>query len=299
MIDYDLIEKLRASTAKHGLHSMLRLKRALDGELTLESDALTLGSAIHCYVLEPDEFAARYAVLPPFELDEANLTKTGKQSKSKSTEYYKAAVEQYKQERPGLTVLSEGAMGVVKKTGERIKSHPRVRKLLANSDVGREVALEGEILGVPVKGKLDLIQTKQRRLIFDIKTTRDASPRGFGRQFANLQYDFQFAWYSELYRQNYPGKLPLVDICAAETSGDYDLAYYRVPEIVMENAMAKVSDVVNRYANCLQSGVWPGVDRGKDKLDLYLPQWALEDAGDDLELEGFEEQQTEEQEAYF
>ena len=39
---------------------------------------------------------------------------------------------------------------------------------------------------------------------------------------------------------------------------------------------------MRRYKEAKQTDCWPGVDGGKDAVELYIPQWAMEDAGDDL-----------------
>ena len=74
------------SMLKHGLRSMKRLKRAADGELAPSETTVAVGQAVHCMISNE---ADRLAVMPAFEQDAENKTKTGQPSKSKSTDYYK------------------------------------------------------------------------------------------------------------------------------------------------------------------------------------------------------------------
>lgn len=282
MTEYNDIEAMNSSTLKHALRSMLRMRRSMDGDHKLESDAAKLGTAIHCLVLEPQDFESLCVVMPAFELSPENVTAKGEPTQSKNSKFYRSAVATWREENQGKIELNEGELGVVRKCAGRIKSHPRMRKLLANNDVQREVTLLGEIAGVPCKSRLDMVQVGGRYpLIVDIKTCADCAPHKFGSQFANLHYDFQLAFYREMFRLNY-SKEPNVAILAAETSGDYDRAYYPVPEPVLDSGMMKVMRAMQDYKRALQTGEWPGVDRGKDKTDLVIPNWAMEDAGDEL-----------------
>lgn len=79
--------------------------------------------------------------------------------------------------------------------------------------------------------------------------------------------------------------MPEVKIIAQEVGGDFDNCLIPIPEIILENAMTRVRGVLRQYKQCLDSGRWPGVDGGNDEIDLYLPQWAMEDA-EDLDWSG-------------
>lgn len=284
--EYNDINAMNSSTLKHALRSMLRIKRALDGDYKLESDAAKIGTAVHTLVLEPQDFDQRYVSMPAFEKMPENVTAKGEPTQSKNSKFYRSKVAEWRDANADKIELNEGELGVVRKCAGRIKSHPRISKLLANNDVQREVTLRGEIQGVPCKSRLDMVRVKGRPLVVDLKTCIDCAPHRFGSQFANLHYDFQLAFYAEMFKQNY-SKQPDVAVLAAETSGDYDRAYYRVPEPVLDMGMCKVQKAMSDYKQALQTGVWPGVDRGKDRCELVVPNWAMEDAGD--ELEGFAE----------
>lgn len=277
---YRAIDAMNSSTLKHGLHSMLRMKRVIDGEWKLESDAAKIGTAIHVLVLEPEHFDERYCELPAFELSEDNKTDKGRPSKSKATSFYKSAVNEFLMQRPGIEILNAGQMGVVQKAGRIASQHPVMRQLLDEFDTQTEVTLLGEIEGVKCKARLDSVNLRLNQLL-DLKTCTDASQRGFGRQFANLHYGFQLAFYRELYRQNFDRE-PDVNILAVETSGDYDRVNYPIPECALDVGFSQVRETMRRYKQAKQTNSWPGLDGGKDAVQLYIPQWAMEDAGDDL-----------------
>ena len=286
-LPYEQIDAMNSSTLKHGLRSMLRMKRVIDGEWKLESDAAKIGTAIHCLVLEPDDFDKRYCELPAFELSEENKTdKTNKRSTAKTTKFYKSAVNEFMQQREHMTILNSGQMGVVQKAARSAKNKPSLQNLLSHPNTKTEVTLLGEIEGVECKARLDLVNVKLGRLV-DLKTCSDASENGFGRDFAKFRYGFQLAFYRELYQQNF-GDVPDVNVIAVETSEDYDCANHAVPECILDTGLMQVRKTMERYKRAKQTNVWPGVDAGKTVLDLYVPQWSMEDAGEDLV--GFEEE---------
>ena len=280
MEDYRAIDAMNSSTLKHGLHSMLRLKRVIDGHWKLESDAAKIGTAIHVLVLEKDDFDHRYCELPAFELSEDNKTDKGKPSKSKATGYYKAAVNEFMQQRPGIEILSAGQMGVVQKAGRVAAQHAVMKQLLDEFDTQTEVILLGEIEGVKCKAKLDLVNLRLNQL-FDLKTCSDASKDGFGRQIVKFNYGFQLAFYRELYRQNYDRE-PHVNILAVETSRDYDRVNFSIPERLLDAGYRRVCETLRLYKRAYETDNWPGLDGGQDVVEPNIAEWHMEDAGDDL-----------------
>lgn len=265
--DYKSIKKMNASTLVHGLKSMRRLKRYLDGEQTSESDAMRLGTAIHCAVLEPEKFALQYAVMPNFSQDEENVTDKGQRSYSAATKYVKQCQEEWRCRNGDKTELDAWEYATCNRVFESIRECPHIVDMLNRSD--KEQTFEGVICGVECKGRVDFIGD----VVGDLKTTTSVETRAFSRVFFNLEYGFRLAVYRELVRQN-RGDLP-VGILAVETSGDFDRCLYRVPDELLDYSMEQVNLVLMQYRMCLDSGLWPGVDKGFDAVDFPVPGWAM------------------------
>lgn len=285
--DYCKLDRMNASTLVHGCKSMKHLNAAMQGGFPEETDAMRLGTGIHTLLLEPEDFETRYVVMPDFENDQENMraakrkdeSNEDRRSNSKATKYYKAKAHAFFNANMGRTVLERDQYDQALCCIEAIRSRPYMAKCVDSCE--KEVTLLGEIEGVPFKGRLDLLRRK-RPLIVDLKTTADCNKHAFGRIFVRLHYDMKLAIYRELAKQEI-GKEPDVAIITQETSGVFDNAYVPVPSIVLDNAWAKVLDILGRFKRANVSGEWPGVDGGKDRYELVIPQWAMEDADEELD----------------
>ncbi len=284
---YCALPRMNASTLVHGCKSMKHLRAAMAGGFPEESDAMRLGTGIHTLLLEPEEFEARYVVMPDFENDTENMraakrkgeSDKDRQTNSRNTKYYKAKAAAFHQANVGRTVLKRDQYDQALHCIEAIRSRSYMSKIIDSSE--KEVTLLGEIAGIPFKGRVDLLRRK-RPLIVDLKTTGDCNKHAFGRIFARLHYDMKLAIYRELAQQEL-GKTPDVGIITQETSGVFDNAYVPVPHIVLDNAWPRVESVLMDFHKANKTGDWPGADRGKDRYELAVPQWAMEDADEELD----------------
>lgn len=269
--EYRTIERMNASTLVHALHSMRRLKRALAKQQDEPTVDMLLGISAHVMCLEPDEFGKRYAVMPDYENDPENRTADGKQSTSKATGYYKQKASEFRKSNSDREIITQIDYDTILQCIVAIDSKPGVRDLIDSCD--REKVLLGEIAGIKCKGRVDLIKPGY---LCDLKTTRTVEPREFGRTFSNLRYGFKMAFYRELANQN-GYDIKQVQIIAQETSGDFDTVVYDIPDAVLRTGMLRVYSALEDYKRCMESGVWPGVDRGEPSLPVLVPSWDQED----------------------
>jgi exodeoxyribonuclease VIII len=277
--DYLAIPKMNPSTLVAGCHSMKRLKRVIEGGFKEETDAMRFGTGLHALLLEPEEFQDRFCVVPDFHLDADNVTAKGVSTDSKVTTYCKGKVAEFAAANKGKKFLSQQQYDDCKMAIESLRSRSAIKEIIESSET--EVTLSGEILGVPCKGRLDLLRVDSRRgLITDLKTTASVDKHMFGRVFMRMRYDFKMAFYRELVRQQ-TGEVYNVSVICQEPSGDFDNALVPVPAIVLDNAMTKVYSVMQDYIKARDSDFWPGVDGGRDEYELAIPNWAMEDEDDE------------------
>lgn len=271
--DYCQMSEMNPSTLVAGFKSMLHLKRTIDGEVFKETDKMRFGHRVHCLLLEPERFEAEHVVMPSFHLDDGNVTGKGAKSTSKATAYYKEQVALFESENAGREIISRQDYDKALHMIEAVRSNDMARAWLEAGET--EVTVLGEILGVPFRGRIDLLAD----CIVDLKNTNDATPRLFGNIFARFRYAEKLSIYRELVRQAM-GNSPDVWVVAQEDNGDFDTVVYRVPEIVLDMAFEQVVALVERYKDCRECGVWPGLQDGMPYLEIAVPNWAMpENAG--------------------
>ena len=138
------------------------------------SARMIMGSAIHSGFLEGWETLNRNYIATPEGID--RRTKTGK-------EQYAA----FEAKSRGKQVVTPDAWKTVMNVVERLNNHPTVNTLI-NGKGQSEAVITFELCeGLEGKGILDWMPTDHGPIV-DLKTTRDASPKGFARQIANYQY---------------------------------------------------------------------------------------------------------------
>lgn len=268
--EYVSIKKMNVSTLVHGCHSMRRLKRYIDGHRK-ETQEMVLGVAMHSLTLEPDQFEERHCKMPDFHLEPGNVTAKGEQTESKLTKYYKSRVAEFAANNAGKSIIGQHQYDSLLYAIESLRSRPRIASIIDSCE--KEVTFEESVLGVPFKGRMDLVK---KGLIVDLKTTANCHKFAFGRVFVNQRYDFKMSIYRELYRAKYQEDCEVGIICV-EIGNDFDCCYVPIPGIVLDNAMDRVVRVLCEYQKCVESGEWPGVDGGADEYELAIPNWSMED----------------------
>ena len=123
-----------------------------------ETEAFLIGSAFHCYILEPDEFDSRYVYAPKFD----KRTKIGKVS-------YAEFLETIGDRKP----IPEYLEGVFENMSENIYKNRDANKLLQGAKEREKIHFWKDIAtGTLCKGKVD---AEGDNYIVDIKTTSKKS----------------------------------------------------------------------------------------------------------------------------
>lgn len=210
-----------------------------------ESKAMAFGSALHCAVLEPQEFDKRYVISPGFD----KRTKAGKEG---------AAA--FAAQHPDLTVIDEAQGANLKLVAQAVHGTPEAAKLLQEAVAFEQVRTE-PVGGVPFKGIADIVGPYW---VADLKTCRDASPAGFGRSAAQLHYHLQAAAYKRLWH------VPDFYWIAVESDAPWNVAVYRQDEESAEKADALLMRLIAEWQE------WDGKPQSyfSGVQDLALPAWA-------------------------
>lgn len=208
-----------------------------------KTDAMTFGSAFHCFVLEPEEFDSRYIVLPKMD----RRTKEGK-----------AAFESFS--ASGRELISEGDFQAMLRMRDSIMSNPAAVELLEGCIYEEPVYRYFE--GTYIKGVVDA--WRKGAFILDLKTCADASPDAFARAAHLSMYHEQAALYQTACVES------RFYWIAIENVAPYNCAVYIQSERAHEMAYKRAKAIVQRFVE------WDGKPaayfNGCGTLDL--PRWA-------------------------
>lgn len=205
---------------------------------------MTLGKAIHCAVLEPNEFDKRYAVQPKLD----KRTKAGKEAA--------ASFAAAQGEREIITQEDHETLLLVR---QAVHSNPLSAEILRLAESFEEVR-QTEINGYDFKGIADIVGPNT---IVDLKTTMDASPEAFKAAAGRMGYHLQGAAYCELFQKS---RFMWI---AVETSPPYNVVIYEQGENSKKKATVLLHKLIDRFK------AWDGrpASYSEQVETLELPHW--------------------------
>ena len=219
--------------------------------------AMAIGSAVHTHVLELDQWDARY-VTAPDGID--RRTKAGK-----------AEWEAFTTASTGRTVLAKADAEQVMRMGHAVFGHPAAAMLLGLPGKAETTHMWVDAAtGLQCKCRPDWL-TDDGRLIVDLKTTEDASPRGFAKSIAQWRYHCQASWYLDGVEQATGTRPEQFLFLCVEKKAPFACAVYAADaEMIAAGAQTAARDL-EVLATCKAGDVWPGYS---DQIEpISLPPW--------------------------
>lgn len=261
MIDHSMSEaiyhqrpELSSTGARRILDSPARFRYWADHP-EKPRDAFDLGSAAHAKILGVGAGVIEY---PPEHLTESGNVST------------KAATKAWEQEQrdSGLIPISATDARRVDRMAEAVLADREARSILERIP-GREVTIIQEVDGVPMRARFDIYGDGRAA---DLKTCRDASPKGFNRSVGSYGYAIQSAWYSEAHEAetgrplDEPFWFLCVEAAAPHLVGVYDLDF-----MWQDIARTKTAKAREIYRACVETNTWPAYGMAT----LTPPTWAV------------------------
>ena len=213
----------------------------------------SFGSALHCLVLEPEEFESRYAV-EDFKGSDLN----------KNSKAYKEAKAEWKKEVEGKDILSAEDHIKLKQMARNVNA------IMGSFLTGRsEVAMFADMDDVLMSGKADHIND-ELRYIFDLKTTQSISK--FGTSAVDYNYISQSALYPDIY-EKITGKRYSFAFILVETVSPYMVSLQTAPTEMIEIGRSIYVEMIGRYKAFR--------DQGQVEIEkqVRLPSWFLKAQG--------------------
>jgi exodeoxyribonuclease VIII len=241
-----------------------------------ESPALRLGRAIHCAVLEPEAFPARWVAATAC----AARTAKGESCRSLGSLYHAGAwycrvrghAPEGAGEAPeGIEVIAPEELDLVRVCAENVRTHRPAAKLLTGGHSEQEIEWTDPETGIECRGRVDYLRPAD---LVDLKSTRRETVREFERDAAANLYHGQLAWYHDgaIRCGRLPSDAGLPYVISVSTVEPYDVAAYRLSKATLEAGRILYRDLLQRYAQCQAASWWPGI--APDLAELDLPDWA-------------------------
>lgn len=258
-VEYHARPELSSTGARRLLDSPARFRYWEDHPQPAKA-AFDLGSAAHAKILG---VGAPVVVYP-----DEHLTASGNVST-------KAATVEWERERraEGLIPITAADVFRVDRMAEAVLADHDARGVL-ETITGREMSIVTQVEGVPVRARFDIHGDNQAA---DLKTTRDASPRGFNRSVGMYGYHVQQAWYDDAHKAETGQALSSFKFIVVESAPPHLVGVYELDFMWADLAAGLAQKARRLWLECTQSGEWPGYGAAT----LTAPTWAVYDADEE------------------
>jgi len=235
---------------------------AFRNEVSEESPSLSLGEAIHAFVLDRDNEWKRFAVAPNVD----RRTKAGKEEWAS-----------FQEKNQGRKIIKQDDFETVEGVMSALKQHPFVGGLL-EKETKRELSIftpDPDDNSVMWKARFDLIDdSSDQPIIYDLKTCQTASPGGFMSSIFKYNYHVQAAHYCNVFRLA-TGTTPRFRFIAVETKRPYLVGVYELDEDSMAGGEAEVRRGIKRLKELDAESNVNNSGYGDDVIELSIPKWKL------------------------
>lgn len=235
-----------------------------EGEPTVAKD---FGHLFHSAVLEPDRFAAEYAVAPV-------CNRGRKEGKTIWAEFVAA--------HPDATIVKGEDHADILAMRASLMAHPVAAEFFGGPGLS-EACIVWDEDGLRCKARFDKIGSiGYRAVIGDLKTTTDASPRAVERAVHLFGYDVQGAHYiagtERVVPQPAGNPHRAFVLFMVEKDPPHAVAVYEVDDVAIAEGERKRKLALARWRQCRETRVWPGYGDGIDTVSV--PAWALKNYGE-------------------
>lgn len=215
--------------------------------------AYDIGHAVHAKVLGTGLQAVAY----PEELLGANGAASTKAAKEWAVE----------QRADGFVPMKAVEVNIINAIAESVLANHDARTVLEQPY--RETSIfTRSPEGVDVRARFDIYGQHHAG---DLKTTTDASARGFMKHVVEYGYYMQEAWYRDAHQFETGEELDTFKFVAVETSGPYQVAVHELDVVFRMIGRKLAREARDTYQQCVETGIWPGLD---GEL-LGPPNWML------------------------
>lgn len=239
-----------------------------------ETKAQLMGSALHCLVLQPTMFNSEYTYLNRMqELPNPEKDYRNPENKAARDLFYATCKSE------GIKVLEEKEYNNVVGMAESLTKNKVFMQLIQGLEVETSHYLYDENLGEEIQLRPDAFSPEKMFLV-SLKSTKDASPKGFGRDCENLCYIEKEAFYRKYLEMFYGQPLSGHCIVAVENKFPYYNVIYNIPTPVQELGEHLLETYLSRLKTAKESETYQGYEIYSEPdsfgiVNLEIPAYAF------------------------
>lgn len=219
------------------------------------TEATDDGTRLHAAILEPEEFCRIYVPIEKFDM----RTKIGKAGRAE----WDAA-------NAGKLPIDPEERDQSLRIQQALYANSQVRELLEGSRRERSIFARDPETGVLVKARPDSDKIiTGRRVLSDVKSTKNASPEDFMWSAYRYGYFRQAPFHTDVC--NWEGSEQPVDaffFIAFEKEPPYAYVIYEAAPRFLSRGRDAYRSALNEYARCVEADTWPAYDTSTHTLDL-------------------------------
>ena len=239
------------AAAKSGVHFLHKK----EGPKSKPTPAMRIGSAFHALILEPDVFENEFIYKP--EILNAR-SKDGKEWKAR-------------QEEAGKTVLNEDDKEQLEAMKKALFNCAPAKKLLSAAGKPEQSYFwEDKETGLGCKCRPDYMFDDGSTIV-DLKTTTDASYRGFLRSISNFRYHVQAGWYMNGLEQATYQRPDRFIFIAVEKTAPYGIGVYEADLYMTVNGYDQARIDLKKIDKWKKEERYPNYCT--DIQQISLPSW--------------------------
>lgn len=207
------------------------------------TDAMVIGTATHCGVLEPELLYKGFFARPD------GIDGRTKEGKLKLEELGKANV--------GKTMLKIDDWKMIESMMKAVRSHKAASSLISGGMAEKSCIAQDPEFGVLCKARPDYLTAGDA--IIDLKTTDDASFFAFQRKVKSFRYHVQAAWYLDVVnaaigREQFKRFILLT----IEKEAPHGIVIYEMDAAAIQIGRMEARRNLETYVECKKTNVWPG-----------------------------------------
>lgn len=275
--DYCAIEAINKSGLDQIQRSPAHFIAYKSGTQREATPAMRLGSAIHCAVLEPNSFSARYVCEPKDPPRRPTAAQINAKKPSEETIESIRFWTEFNETSLGRDILSAADWEKCHRIASRLKEKATAQEFFSDGKFEVTLVWTDPLTGAKCKGRLDWVTNGA---LVDLKSTICADPREWWREVKKYNLHCQAAWYSDGWKV-LTGEEVVFVFAAVEKEEPYAGGFFVGKERVVELGRSINRRNLKKFVECTEKCEWPGY---KDELvEFDFPEFMFKEEPQTLE----------------